>query len=127
MEMAYIIHEGPLPNFKSIRRVPTRYEHMLPLSLMLRYQCIVVGTARNALTLAISDEQQGQSVEKLERLMGYPIFTVLVDSARMRLLLARLERRQRQKQGKVMGRPYYVHALQLRAFLNFIRVSGQRA
>ena len=127
MEMAYIIHEGPLPNFKSIRRVPTRYEHMLPLSLMLRYQCIVVGTARNALTLAISDEQQGQSVEKLERLMGCPIFTVLVDSARMRLLLARLERRQRQKQGKVMGRPHYVHALQLRAFLNFIRMSGQRA
>ena len=125
--MAYIIHKGPPPNFKSIRRVPTRYEHMLPLSLMLRYQCIVVGTARDALTLAISDEQQRQPVETLGRLMGYPIFTVLVDSARMRLLLARLERRERQKQGKVMGRPYYVHALQLRAFLNFIRAYGQRA
>ncbi len=125
--MAYIIHEGPPPNFKSIRRVPTRCEHILPLSLMLRYQCIVVGTARDALTLAISDEQQRQPVETLERLMGCPIFTVLVDSARMRLLLERLERREQQNQGKVVGRPYYMHALQLRAFLKFILAYWPRA
>jgi hypothetical protein len=127
MEMEYRIHEGPPPNFKSIRRVPTRCEHMLPLSLMLRYQCIVVGTARDALTLAISDERQGQPIETLERLMGCAIFTVLVDSVRMRLLLARLERREQQKQGKVVGRPYYVHTLQLHAYLNFILTYGQRA
>jgi hypothetical protein len=120
MAMAYTIQQGPLPNFKSIRRVPSRCQHVLPLHLMLRYQCIVVGTARDTLTLAIADERQRQSIEDLERLLGRSIFTVLVDASRMQLLLSRLERRERQKQGKVVGRPYYLHTIQIRAFLSFM-------
>jgi hypothetical protein len=53
-------------------------------------------------------------------LTGYPIFTVLVDPARMHLLLARLERRERQQHGAVVGHPYYLHGLLLRAYLSFI-------
>lgn len=116
------LYNGPVPKFKSIRRVPSRNHQILPLRLMQRYQCIVVGTARDALTVAITDEQQKQPIESLERLTGYPIFTVLVDPARMQLILARLERREQQTGGKMMGRPYYMHKLQLHAYLCFIQL-----
>jgi hypothetical protein len=89
---------------------------------MQRYQCIVVGSAHDALTVAITDEQQKKPIESLERLTGYPIFTVLVDPVRMRLLLARLERREQQTGGKAIGRPYYMHKLQLHAYLRFIQL-----
>jgi MshEN domain len=120
MEMAYSKLCDPLPRFASIRRVPSRYQGILPLPVMQRYRCIVVGSARDALTVAIADDLQRQLIESLERLIGCPIFPVLVDSARMRLLLARLERREQQKHREVMGRPYYLHTLQLHAFLGFL-------
>jgi hypothetical protein len=118
--MSYSLYNGPLPNYRSIRRVPSRSRQILPLRLMQRYRCIVVGTTRDALTVAITDARQKQWIESLERLTGYPIFTVLVDPARMGLLLTRLERREQQKHDETMGRPYYLHKLQLHAFLSFI-------
>ena len=118
--MSSTMFSRPLPKYQSIRRVPSRCQRMLPLRLMQRYRCIVVGTARDGLTVAIADEQQRRSIELLERLTGYPIFTVLVDPARMNLLLARQERRERQQRSAVVGHPYYLHGLQLRAYVNFI-------
>lgn len=118
--MSYSLYHGPLPNYKSIRRVPSRYHQILPLPLMQRYQCIVVGIEREALTVAITDERQKQQIESLERLTGCTIFTVLIDPARMHLLLTRLERREQQKHDEIIGRPYYLHKLQIQAFLHFI-------
>jgi hypothetical protein len=118
--MNYSLYNGPLPNYRSIRRVPSRSRQILPLRLIRRYRCIVVGTTRDALTVAITDARQKQWIESLERLTGYPIFTVLVDPTRMGLLLTRLERREQQKHDEAIGRPYYLHKLQLHAFLSFI-------
>lgn len=111
---------GPIPRLDTIRRVPGRYHRILPLELMKDYQFIVVGAVRGTLTMAIADQKQRPLIESLEKLIGQSIFIVLVDPDRMRLLIDRVERCERRKRRKLLGRPYYLHRIQLQSIIQFL-------
>ena len=112
--------DGPIPRLDNIRRVPSRYHRILPMELMKDHQFIVVGAARGSLTVAITDLQQQPLVDYLKNLTGYSIFTVLVDPARMHLLIDRVERCERRKYRKLLGRPYYLHRIQLQSIIQYL-------
>ena len=117
--MGNIVYDDPIPSLSTIRRVSTRYQRILPLELMKRYQCIVVGAARAILTVAITDSTQLEAIRSWEKLTGYSVFAVQVEPARMRLLLSRLERVEGWNRMKLLGRPCYLHGLQASAILFF--------
>ena len=119
--MVNSLYNGTLPRLPGIRRVPTRYQRILPLPLMKRWQCTVVGAARGVLTVAISDSQQVATSLSLEKITGRRIFFVLVDPPYMRLLISRLERYEYDKCREALGRPSYLHRQQIHAFLLFLR------
>jgi Type II secretion system (T2SS), protein E, N-terminal domain len=81
-----------IPQLYVLRRVPMRYRRILPLTVMKRFQCIVVGSAPGVLTVAITDRQNTSVIESLRRFTGQAIFPVLIDPTRMRLLIQRIER-----------------------------------
>ncbi len=85
---------NPIPQLSELRRAPSRYRHILPLTIMQRYQCIVVGAAKGKLTIAITDTQNMEVIESLSRYTGKTIFPVLINPKRMHLLLQRIERRE---------------------------------
>ncbi len=87
----------PIPQFHDLRRIPMRYRNILPLSLMKRYWCAVIGSSNNMLTVAISNRQNITVVDTLVKVTGRNIFPVYVSPARMRLLLHRLERGEQRK------------------------------
>lgn len=91
------IHTHAIPRFVHVRRVPTRYCLILPLSLMKRCQCVVVGAAPGILTVAVTDPENRLLLTMLHNLTGLSIFPVLVEERRMRLLLIRLERTLRRR------------------------------
>ena len=111
---------GPIPRLDTLRRVPSRYHHILPLELMKNYQFIVVGASRGTLTVAITSQEQKPIIESLQKLTGHPIFTVFVNPATMRILIERIERCERRKYRKLLGRPYYLHRIQLQRFIQFL-------
>lgn len=118
--MPYGLHDEPIPRLDTIRRVPTRFHQILPLELMKRYQFIVVGAARGVLTVAISDIQQEPLIDSLKNLTGKPIFTVLIEPSRMRMMIDRIERCQYRRKMKLLGHPYYLHRVQLRAIMLYV-------
>jgi type II secretion system (T2SS) protein E len=81
-----------IPQYLVLRRVPMRYRRILPLTVMKRFQCIVIGSAPGVLTVAITDRQNTPVIESLRRFTGKAIFPVLIDPTRMRLLIQRIER-----------------------------------
>lgn len=90
-----------IPHLRDIRHVRARYCAMLPLSIMKRYRCVVIGAARGVLTVAVTLPYHPQLVEMLARFTGSLIFPVCIQPARMDLLLRRVERRQlAQRRGK---------------------------
>ena len=91
-ELAAHIRGTLIPQFPALRRVPTRYRRVLPLTFMKRYQCLVVGSAPGVLTVAIKDRYNTATLDALSEFTGRAIFPVLIEPARMRLLLQRLER-----------------------------------
>ena len=103
-EIANTIGGDGIPRLKTLRRIPTPYRQTLPLNVIKRYQCLVVGAARGVLTVAISDAQDGLVIEALSALTGQRIFPVLIDPVRMRLLIRRMERYERRG---ASGHPYY--------------------
>jgi Type II secretion system (T2SS), protein E, N-terminal domain len=119
-KMADSPFHGPIPRLDTIRRVPSRYHRILPLELMKNYQIIVVGAARGTLTVAITSQEQRPIIESLQKLTGHPIFTVFVNPATMRMLIERVERCERRKYRKLIGRPYYLHRIQLQSILQFL-------
>lgn len=114
------LFDEPIPRLDTIRRVQTRYQRILPLELMKRYQCIVVGSARGVLTIAITDTGQSPLIASLKHLTGKPIFTVLIEPARMRMMIERIERCQHRKKKKLLGHPSYLHHVQLRAIMLYL-------
>lgn len=116
---------GPIPRLDTIRRVPGRYHRILPLEVMKDYQFLVVGSAPGTLTVAITNQQQRPIIETLKKLTGQSIFTVLVDPARMRLLIERIERCERRKYRKLLGRPYYLHRIQLQSIIHFLLIENK--
>ncbi len=91
-ERVHSLDGSPIPRFRALRRVPPSYRSVLPLKVMKRYQCLVVGGAQDALTVAITDRQDTSILPLLRKLTGRVIFPVWVDPFRMRLLIRRLER-----------------------------------
>lgn len=111
---------GLIPRLDTMRRVPGRYHRILPLALMKQYQFIVVGVAPGTLTVAISDQEQRTIIEFLQRLTGRSIFIVYINPIRMRLLIERIERCELRKSRQLLGRPYYLHRIQLQAIIRFL-------
>jgi hypothetical protein len=112
-------HSGPgsiIPRLNNVRRVPVRYHRTLPLPVVKRYQCIVLGSSAHVLTVGITEQESSALFVFLQILTGTAIFPVLVEPKKMRLLIARVERYQRFR--KRYSHAYYV--LQLPAQLNLL-------
>src|SRR5256714_7241257 len=91
------VHNNLIPQLRDLRRIPMRYQSMLPLKVMKRYQCAVVGSAQGVLTIAITDRHDTSLIKTFTRLIGRPIFPVWVNPAQMGLLIKRIERWQRRE------------------------------
>jgi hypothetical protein len=83
-----------IPRLNDVRRVPVRYQRVLPLPIIKRYQCVVLGGSANTLTVGITERENEALLDLLQVLTGATIFPVLVEPGRMRLLIARIERYQ---------------------------------
>ena len=118
--MANIPCHTPIPRFDTIRRVPSRYHRIFPLALMKEYQFAVIGAAGNTLTIAISDQQPRPMIESLNKLTGRAVFPVLVEPARMHLLIERIERCERRKYYQLRGRRNYLHNAQLQSIIQVL-------
>jgi Type II secretion system (T2SS), protein E, N-terminal domain len=91
-DIANNVRGSLIPQLFVLRRVPVRYRQFLPMTVMKRFQCVVVGSAQGVLTVAITDPQNTLCIESLRRITGQAIFPVLIDPKRMRLLIRRIER-----------------------------------
>ena len=114
-------HVHLIPRFRSLRRVPTPYRDVLPLKVMMRHQCLVVGAAQDMLTVAITDRQDTSILTLLRKLTGRTIFPVLVDPVRMRLLVQRIERDERSK-SNTLRHSCFAYSLQLRSILMLLEL-----
>ncbi|MFL5702367.1 MAG: hypothetical protein ACJ8AG_05995 [Ktedonobacteraceae bacterium] len=117
-EMMLNVNGNQLPHFNTLRRAPPRYRKVLPLEVMKHYQCIVVGAAAGTLTVAICDRSDREVIDALSRQTGRSIFPVVISSARMRLLLQRIERDQQQM--GVLWHPYYPKRFQVHGMVQYI-------
>jgi Type II secretion system (T2SS), protein E, N-terminal domain len=95
------------PRFDTLRWVPFRYRSILPLDVMKRYRCIVVGATERELTVAFTAEQNKVVIRALKKLTELDIFPVLVQPAKFRLLMHRIEAYERHRRN--LDWPYYVH------------------
>jgi Type II secretion system (T2SS), protein E, N-terminal domain len=91
-DVSETIRGNLIPQLCVLRRVPMGHRHVLPLQVMKKFQCIVVGSAPGVLTVAITDRQNTVVIEYLKKFTGQAIFPVLIDPIRMRLLIRRIER-----------------------------------
>ncbi|HZU70454.1 MAG TPA: hypothetical protein VFA09_24495 [Ktedonobacteraceae bacterium] len=104
--MADTGHDKAIPYYNTLRRIPERYRETLSLSLMKQYQCVVIGSARGVVTVAISDHEDISILETMSRLLGRSIFPVLVSPVTIRLVIRRFEHYQRSK-ARIFGqRPF---------------------
>ncbi|WP_126549108.1 hypothetical protein [Dictyobacter kobayashii] len=87
----------PMPRLTPLRRVPSKYFSLLPLHMILRYQCIVVGKSKGSLTVAIADHKSLCVLPIIGHLTGCQVFPVIIDSRHMSLLLQRLERTEEER------------------------------
>lgn len=108
-----------IPRLNDVRRVPVRYHRVLPLPVVKRYQCVVLGASSKILTVGITERGNEALLDCLQILTGTAIFPVLVEPRRMRLLIARIELYQRFR--KRYSRAYYVLQMpsQVRLILDF--------
>jgi len=106
------------PRFNTLRWVPLRYRRILPLEVMKRYLCIVVGATQGELTVAFAAQPNKSVVEALKKLTGHKIFPVLVAPAKIRLLIHRIESYERHRRS--LNWPYYVHWFQVHSMLEYI-------
>ncbi len=114
--MVLSVRGNHIPRLSNLRRIPLRYRQFLPLMMMKRYQCVVVGSAHGVLTVAITDRHDTSLIEGLSKFTGCAIFPVLVEPARMRLLIKRIERCE-QRRGYPSQRFSLLEALQIHAIV----------
>ena len=110
-EIADSVRGSLIPRLYDFRRVPARCQRILPLHVMKQYQCVVVGTEYSILTVAITNRHDTSVIDFLRELTGRTIFPVLIDPARMRLLLHRLERNERYR--RRLSYPSYLYRFQV--------------
>src|SRR5258708_10076329 len=78
-DIANSVRGSLIPQLYVLRRVPMRYRRMLPLPIMKRFQCIVVGSAQGVLTVAITDRQNTSVFNPPGKLPGKLFSPVLFD------------------------------------------------
>src|SRR5437016_1068700 len=115
---SYLVCENIIPRLVCLRRVPTRYRHVLPLSIMKTYQCIVVGGEPGFLTVAITNRKNITLLKILGELIGCTIFPVLIDPGHLHLLIRRMERSEHEKH-KALNKLAAGYPLHLRSMLMF--------
>lgn len=103
------------PRFDTLRWVPMRCRKILPLSVMKRYHCIVIGAAQSRLTVAMTDPVDVSIIEILQRLTRCTIFPVLIAPKRMHQLIRHLEYAEQHK--KTVMRLRYQPRLQIRGWV----------
>lgn len=101
-----------IPQFRDLRRIPTRYRYILPLNVMKQYRCAVIGSAQGVLTVAITSRHDTSLVETLGELTGHPIFPVWVKPACMHLLIQRIERWE-QRRDEMLRWPHSLNLIQI--------------
>ncbi len=105
-------HGDLIPQYSDLRRLPMCYQHILPLEVMKRYHCAVVGSAQGVLTVAIPNQRDTSLIETLTKLTGRPIFPVWVRPARMRLLIQRMECWE-QRRNEMLRVPHFLSLFQI--------------
>lgn len=122
------MHGNLIPRLNDVRRVSDRYHRVLPLPVIKRHQCIVVGKSARNLTVGIPEYEREQAglLDFLQTLTGAAIFPVLVEPRRMHLLITRMERYQHFR--RRYSRAYYVLQLpaQVRTVLSLIEMEKNR-
>ena len=106
------VHGNLIPQYSDLRRLPMCYQHILPLEVMKRYHCAVVGSAQGVLTVAITNERDTSLIETLTRLTGRPIFPVWVSPARMRLHIQRMECWEHRR-NQMLRLPHFLSSFQI--------------
>ena len=119
---SHLVNCGSIPHMASLRWVPKRYRRMIPLQLMQKYQCVVIGGESNALTAAVTNEKSSALLQSLGQRTGRIIFPVLIEPARMHLLIRRIERAEREKH-KPLNTKNLGYPLQVRSMLMFLTTS----
>ena len=113
------VHDNLIPQLRDLRRIPMRYQRMLPLKVMKRYRCAVVGTAQGVLAVAITDRHDTSLIKTLTRFIGRPIFPVWVKPARMHLLIKRIERREQYKD-EMLRSPRLLSSLEIHMIVSVL-------
>jgi len=117
------VHNNLIPQLRDLRRIPMRYQRMLPLKVMKRYQCVVVGSAQGVLTVAITDRHDTFLIRTLTKFIGRPIFPVWVKPARMHLLIKRIERGERHKD-EMLRSPRLLSSLEIHMLVSILITNG---
>ncbi len=126
MEMRQVmVHDvrNVVPRLLTLRRVPGQYWHYLPLQVMKRHQCIVIGGEAGSLTVALADCRRSHVVAYLRLLTGCAIFPVQVDPMRIRLLIRRMER-SRPARYRLLRQSAFCHPLAIQAMVTFFHTSS---
>ncbi len=89
------VHDDFMPRLRDVRRVPVRYQRMLPLAVMKKHQCVVLGATPHMLTVGVIERKDRRWFLFMRTLTGMAIFPVLIEAERMQLLIERIERYQR--------------------------------
>ena len=104
-----------IPRLYALRRIDPRYRHVLPIHIMKRFRCIVVGGKRGVLTVALAGENSEHIIPYLHQQTGCSIFPVLIEPERLRLLLQRAEwsecNKESVKRNKPLLHPLLLHSL----------------
>jgi hypothetical protein len=103
--------------------VPGRYQKILPLAVMKRYQCVVIGKSQGVLTVGITDRRCMYIFKQLGELTGCIIFPVLIDPKKMQLVLRRIERAKGEKHQPLKHRLAF-HSL--RSMLLFLTTHNKK-
>jgi hypothetical protein len=109
------VDNSVFPRFDTLRWVPVCYRRILPLSVMKRYHCLVIGAAQGKLTVAMTDPVDVSIIEFLQRLTRCTIFPVLIAPNRMRQLIRHLE--YAEQHTKTVMRLRYQPRLQIRGWV----------
>ncbi len=114
-----VLPDVMIPKLWTLRRIPGRYRYLLPVAVMKRYQCVIVGGEGSILTVAITKPNDTRIFNAIGALTGCSIFPVLVDPVRMRLLIRRIERLEYAYYASMNSLTFY-YALQQRSMLLFL-------
>jgi Type II secretion system (T2SS), protein E, N-terminal domain len=120
-----VLQDVMIPKLWTLRRISGRYRYLLPVAVMKRYQCVIVGGEGSILTVAITRPKDTHIFHAISVLTGCTIFPVLVDPVRMRLLIRRIERLEYAYYASMNSLAFY-YAFQQRSLLLFLIARYER-